>query len=83
MTLTGDLVSQLFSETQSRFLVTVKAEDKVAFEEAMTDAVAIGTVTAGKQAQINANNTIVLNENIDQLNKVWQDAIPNLLKSTK
>ena len=45
VTITGSATTALFSESQSRFIVTVKAENASKFEEIVTDAVQIGTVT--------------------------------------
>ena len=45
VTITGSATTALFSESQSRFLVTVKAENAAKFEEIVADAVQIGTVT--------------------------------------
>ncbi|MCL6587631.1 MAG: phosphoribosylformylglycinamidine synthase subunit PurL, partial [Anoxybacillus sp.] len=45
VTISGDLVAELFSETQSRFVVSVKKENKAAFEQ-LVEAKAIGEVTA-------------------------------------
>src|SRR5690606_8056281 len=43
--LAGDATVALYSETQSRFLVSVKAKHQEAFEQVMEDAFAIGVVT--------------------------------------
>ena len=45
VTISGSAVTALFSESQSRFLVTVKEENAEAFEAAVQDAVKIGVVT--------------------------------------
>ena len=41
--ITGDAVTELFSETQSRFLLSVSPEQQEAFEAIVTDAIRIGT----------------------------------------
>src|SRR5699024_3317872 len=46
VTLSGDPTVALFSETQSRFIVSVKVEDVEAFEKLNLDAMKIGTVTS-------------------------------------
>ena len=43
--LTGDATVTLFSESQSRFLVTIKAENKEQFQNLWTEASQIGSVT--------------------------------------
>lgn len=73
----------LFSESQSRFLVTVKKEDQAAFEKKLADAKQIGLVTGDNKLKVTANNTEIIQEEIDQLNKLWKNAIPTLLKSNK
>ena len=80
---TGDSTVALFSESQSRFIVTVKAENKERFEGFITDAVQIGVVTDDNKFTIKTNDTNIIQENVDQLNTVWEDAIPNLLKSNR
>src|SRR5699024_2875213 len=50
--LQGDATTMLFSETQSRFLVTVKQEQKQTFTSIMEDAEEIGVVTADAQIAI-------------------------------
>lgn len=81
--LNGDATVALFSESQSRFLITVKEENKAQFEEVIPEAVQIGSVTDDNQLTIQVNDTNVIQENVDQLNTVWQEAIPNLLKSNR
>ena len=46
VTISGSAITALFSESQSRFIVTVKEENAAAFEKIVTDAVKIGTVTS-------------------------------------
>ena len=75
---TGNVVSALFSESQSRFLLSVKKENKEAFEK-LTDAVLIGEVTEQSNLEINHNGEIVLNTPIGALETAWRGAIPCLL----
>ncbi len=79
----GDSTTALFSESQSRFLVTVKAENKEQFEKVMEDAVQIGVVTDDQTLTIKNDDVKVIEESIDQLNEVWKNALPNLLKSNR
>ena len=83
VSLTGDATTALFSESQSRFVVTVKAENKDRFEQVMKDAVQIGVVTDEQKLMIEIDDVNVIEENIDQLNEVWQNALPSSLKSTR
>ncbi|SET39551.1 phosphoribosylformylglycinamidine synthase subunit II [Oceanobacillus limi] len=77
----GDRTVALFSETQSRFLVSVKPEHSVAFEELVTDAVPIGMVTEDDRLSLKASGTRVIEEKVEDLRKLWKGAIPCLLKS--
>ncbi|MCF3943002.1 phosphoribosylformylglycinamidine synthase subunit PurL [Oceanobacillus alkalisoli] len=79
--LEGDVTAALFSETQSRFILSVKEENKEKFEEIVRDVTEIGTVTADGTFEIQVNGQAIIKENVDQLNTLWKEAIPALLKS--
>src|SRR5690625_3226566 len=83
VTISGDPTVALFSESQSRFVVTVKKKDQVSFERVMSDAIVIGHVTADNLLTIKQNNEPIIQEQIDQLSNLWEEAISNLLKSNK
>ena len=70
----------LFSETQSRFILTVKPENVLAFKAIVkSTATEIGLVTTNGLAKIAAENeTITLP--IKEVEMKWQEAIPCLLK---
>ena len=70
----------LFSETQSRFILTVKPENVLAFKAlAKSTATEIGTVKSNGLAKITTENeTITLA--IKEVEMKWQEAIPCLLK---
>ncbi|MFL6559270.1 MAG: phosphoribosylformylglycinamidine synthase subunit PurL [Bacillus sp. (in: firmicutes)] len=76
----GNLVSALFSETQSRFLLSVKEEDKLEFES-LVDAVQIGLVNDTAKLQITMGESTVLEASIGELKDAWKGAIPCYLKS--
>lgn len=78
--LAGDATVALYSETQSRFLVSVKAKHQEAFEQVMEDAFAIGVVTADGKLTIRNQETIILSEEVEELVNLWKGAIPCLLK---
>ncbi|MGI8314602.1 phosphoribosylformylglycinamidine synthase subunit PurL [Halobacillus mangrovi] len=77
----GDVTTALFSETQSRFLISVKPENKRAFEQAVTDARLIGTVTHDGIYRVKAGDQLVLEEQTSVLKQTWKGAIPCLVKS--
>ncbi|SDN63076.1 phosphoribosylformylglycinamidine synthase [Fictibacillus solisalsi] len=79
--LRGDLVSALYSETQSRFLVSVKPENAEAFEAMNEDAKQIGFVTDHAVLRIDHENEEVLAATYDELHSAWKGAIPCLLTS--
>jgi phosphoribosylformylglycinamidine synthase subunit PurL len=70
----------LFSETQSRFLVSVKVENKVAFEKTVEDTTAIGVVTDDGNLTIRNQEGLILTEKAAELESLWRGAIPCLLK---
>lgn len=78
--LTGDVTEQLFSETQSRFLVTVNKENKGKFEALLTDAHVIGQVTENAVLQMNVNEESIINEEVETLRQLWGKSISNRLK---
>jgi phosphoribosylformylglycinamidine synthase subunit PurL len=78
----GDPVTALFSETQSRFIVSVKPEHKRAFENIVKDAALIGTVTETPRLTItHENGEQLIDAPVNELTEVWKGAIPCLLKS--
>ncbi|WP_160724242.1 phosphoribosylformylglycinamidine synthase subunit PurL [Bacillus sp. USDA818B3_A] len=79
VTITGNSVSALFSETQSRFLLTVKPEHKNEFES-LVDAVQIGTVTETSTLEIKNDDASVLVASVEELKAAWKGAIPCCLK---
>lgn len=76
--LEGLIVSALFSESQSRFILSVKPENQIEFES-LTDAVLIGKVVEAPALKIDVNGENVINQNATGLKKAWKGAIPCLL----
>lgn len=76
--LEGNAISALFSESQSRFILSVKPENQIEFES-LTDAVLIGKVAEAPVLKIDVNGTNVINHNLEGLKKAWKGAIPCLL----
>ncbi|MGE7665569.1 phosphoribosylformylglycinamidine synthase subunit PurL [Ureibacillus composti] len=81
VTLEGSAVTALFSESQSRFVVTVKEENAARFEEVVTDAKKIGIVTDDAKVTINGEQGVLLEGTVDEFRTAWKGAIPCLLKS--
>ncbi|MET3696587.1 phosphoribosylformylglycinamidine synthase subunit II [Bacillus oleivorans] len=78
VTIHGDVVSSLFSESQSRFLLTVKKENKAAFEN-LVEATLIGEVTSTPTLQILSDEGEILSQDVEELEQAWKGAIPCLL----
>ncbi|MBD3108877.1 phosphoribosylformylglycinamidine synthase subunit PurL [Bacillus sp. AGMB 02131] len=81
VTINGDAAVELFSEAQSRFLVSVPQTYTKAFESIIDDAIKIGEVVNGADMTILDNEKhVVLKENVKELESAWKGAIPCLLK---
>jgi phosphoribosylformylglycinamidine synthase subunit PurL len=79
--ISGDVVAELFSETQSRFIVSVKKEHQAAFEQ-FIEATLLGEVTSDGMLHIEAESgKTVVQLSVTQMRSVWKGAIPCLLKS--
>jgi phosphoribosylformylglycinamidine synthase len=76
----GNPVSALFSETQSRFLLSVKKEHQVEFES-LVEAQLIGEVNLSGTVKVNSDSETVLESTVEELKAAWKGAIPCLLKS--
>jgi phosphoribosylformylglycinamidine synthase len=81
ISLEGDATTLLFSETQSRYLITVKKENKEEFEKLIKEAKQIGNVTMDQKLAVKVNEENVLEEDTTKLNTLWKEAIPKRLKS--
>ena len=77
--LEGDIVTQLFSESQSRFILSVRPEHKEEFEK-LTGAKLIGKVISEPVLNIHVNNEQVIRLETEKLTEAWKGAIPCLLK---
>ncbi|WP_216830198.1 phosphoribosylformylglycinamidine synthase subunit PurL [Alkalihalobacterium elongatum] len=75
-----DIVTELFAESQSRFIVTVKKEHQAQFEQ-IVDAKVIGEVTNDKLLSIASVNDVLFTATQEELANAWKGAIPCLLKS--
>lgn len=72
----------LFSESQSRFVVSVKKEHQAAFEKLVNDASHIGEVTSdGIFAIQSQEGKQWIHAQAEELKSAWKGAIPCLLKS--
>jgi phosphoribosylformylglycinamidine synthase subunit PurL len=80
ITIVGNPVTALFSETQSRFLLTVKKEHQTEFES-LVAAQLIGEVNDTATLKVNAENNTILEASVNELKDAWKGAIPCLLKS--
>lgn len=81
ITLEDDATVQLFSESQTRFVISVKQENKNAVEALFSEIHGLGEVTAKQQFQINENTQTIIQEDVSTIRNWWNNAIQNLLKS--
>ncbi len=70
VTLTGSAVTALFSESQSRFVLTVKEENAAAFESIVADAKNIGNVTADAIVIINGDLGVLVKGTVEEIRSV-------------
>ncbi|MEX6700998.1 phosphoribosylformylglycinamidine synthase subunit PurL [Peribacillus frigoritolerans] len=78
--ISGEPVSELFSETQSRFLLSINPENQALFEALVEDAICIGSVTADNKLVVATSDSKVLEADVEDLQTAWKGAIPCLLK---
>ena len=72
----------LFSETQSRFIVSVKKDHQEAFEKLVKDADLIGEVTSDSVLAVQSQEGQQwIHAQTEELESAWKGAIPCLLKS--
>ena len=74
----SDLVRELFSESQSRFLVTVAPENQGEFED-LVEATLLGYTTAEPVLVVVSQGKPSFELEIEQLAQAWKGAIPCLL----
>ena len=79
VTVDADLVTTLFSESQSRFLVTVAPHQADAFAK-LTKATRIGQVTDTPQLTVRASDRLI-EMDVTELERVWEGAIPCYMTS--
>ncbi|MBA2175947.1 phosphoribosylformylglycinamidine synthase subunit PurL [Halobacillus locisalis] len=76
-----DATTALFAESQTRFLLSVKPENKNAFEALFRGSKPIGTVTDEGTYRVVSGDDTVVEEQTSALKTSWKGAIPCLLKS--
>lgn len=79
--LKGNETVQLFSETQSRFIISVRPEHQEKLESSIDSAKQIGYVTETNEFIVKVNDKQVIQEPVDQLQKVWEQALSNQLEN--
>lgn len=79
--LSGSAITALFAESQSRFVLTVKAEHAEGFETIVKDAQKIGTVTDDANIKISGETGVLVEGTVEEFRSAWKGAIPCLLKS--
>lgn len=80
VTVNGNPVVELFSESQSRFIVSVRPEQTAAFEALDLPATRIGVVTKEAKLTIkDVNGSTLVNEAVATLRDIWQNSIASKL----
>ncbi|MFS0784473.1 phosphoribosylformylglycinamidine synthase subunit PurL [Bacillus sp. 1P06AnD] len=80
LTVHEDAVTELFSETQSRFVVSVPQSKRSQFEQLVEDAEFIGDVTdSGTLVVMDGKGEQILREDLNELESAWKGAIRCLL----
>jgi len=79
--LEGNETVQLFSETQSRFIISVRPELQEKFESSIDSAKQIGYVTETNEFIVKVNDKQIIQKPVDQLQKVWEQALSNQLEN--
>ncbi|MBM7646610.1 phosphoribosylformylglycinamidine synthase [Scopulibacillus daqui] len=74
--ITDDINCELFSETQSRFVVSVSEDVREDFEKIVDDAVYLGRVTDKPMLTISGNDGEVLKAEVAELEEAWKGALP-------
>lgn len=78
--LTGQCTAALFSESQSRFLISVSEENKAAFEQVIEEATMIGKVTDSGELTIwSDSKELLVKADSGEMEKAWKQAIPSKL----
>ncbi|WEG12395.1 phosphoribosylformylglycinamidine synthase subunit PurL [Pullulanibacillus sp. KACC 23026] len=83
ITLTNeDITSELFSETQSRFVVAVNPERVGAFEALFPEASRLGVTTQNAELVIESKGETLLTAKTKELEHIWRGAIPCFLQTS-
>lgn len=81
ITTEGDATTQLFSESQTRFVISVKQADREAVEQLFSEIHRLGDVTGDNLFHIKQGEQTLINEDVSTIRGWWTDAIYNLLQS--
>ena len=74
----GDSI--IFSESQSRFIISVDPENKEAFEKIAQGAICIGNTNDTSDLLLKVNGKEIINLTVAELKQAWKGAIQCLLK---
>src|SRR5699024_11480677 len=81
ITLEDDATVQLFSESQTRFVISVKPENKEAVETLFSEIHCLGEVTDDQQFRINHNGQAMIQEIVSEHCEWWVRELQYLLWS--
>src|SRR5699024_5032459 len=74
ISLQDHMTVELFSETQSRMIVSVSLKSIKAIEQLVADAYKIGEVTKDPTLKICKNDITYIHENVCELKNIWKEA---------
>ncbi|MDZ5783301.1 phosphoribosylformylglycinamidine synthase subunit PurL [Marinococcus luteus] len=78
----GEVINELFAETQSRYVISVTPENRKAFEQTVPDARYAGRVTEEATLHLlKESGETILQASAKELENAWKGAIPCLVKS--
>jgi phosphoribosylformylglycinamidine synthase II len=71
----ANLLETLFNEAPGRFVVTIKATQKMSFEKSFSGAVSLGEVTKDPGLVVEYQNKVLINKRIETLKNTWRTPI--------
>lgn len=81
ISLQGDATVELFSESQTRFVISVKQVDKNAVEQLFSEIHYVGEVTDNNMFHVKQGERTIIQEEVATISNWWNNAIRHSLKS--
>jgi phosphoribosylformylglycinamidine synthase len=75
------IAAQLFSESHSRFIVSIKPNQQELFESIFSDqATHLGTVTNSGKISVIAEDKVIIRQDVSALCKIWSEALEETIQ---